>query len=424
MSIEQGETFEKTYIDKYLLMLNPPGMSPNDFYDNYIEDNLAQLIIYGKEEKARYIIEPLIDIVNQAPEDINQDTDSNAIVRTRALRILKETYSVTHPSLGEASIDSLIARRLKFDKDAPYTASSDEEQSYKRAEIYEIRDFFRKIVHDTYSDKTTLKKVFYGLTAGNGLADFNQSVEESQMIKHILIRSGNFHNSFDLFQDYIDILTEREDNLKYDDESDYPALHSITCTYETILSLDQYPHYKEMSEINRTLFTRIINNIKNNPDNRIRNEYFWPLESIIKREDQQNENWRKQQLEMEREILKTLSSTSKEPFSEVEFHEIIHTVAYNSANILLQMLEKHTSEGIYKTKEYQNMPQDYKDEYKNAFNIVMETILNNDVLKSDKLGLLDKVEKIIGLKLLNNPNHPFLLEGRRFLHEYYKNPLE
>jgi hypothetical protein len=416
---------DKEYVDKNIFNLRNPKVNEDGTFEYPNEEvrRLGSTISFGETQESIYAVESLLEIINQAPTDISKDIEEKAFTRTFAIEILNYTLTFENsynnkPELVKEIVKSITERRLKFDRDISFpNFPTPTDFHYREREITEI--FFERIV-DLIPDKQIQEKIFSCLVVGTGLRDFNIAVREHDLMIQMLKKAATEYNDLDLFENYINILSKREDSFDYTNEYDYRAQYNIDAIYSSIFSLYPELPIEMRTKVNKELLEKIIHNAKHHPDEKIRYRHISALSTFIDKKGTVDEYYLDEHLDYEIEILNTLVNIIKKQSSEISMDEIpYYKPVYISYKTVLKMLDIYT-EGVRNNLNnfYQKAQEKYEEEYIEALNTVVNNIPENEHVKAQ---ILSSLNKFINIEALNDPKHPLLIPAKSFLSNYYSN---
>jgi hypothetical protein len=414
---------DKEYIDRIISNLKSPETNPKGKlkYPNNTVGQLVSTISFGETPESIYAVESLLEIINDTPLDPTEDDEKKAFGRTIAIAALIETFDFKNtytdkPQLIEEIVNTITERRLKFDKDISFPDFPIPTNFYYRER--EIIETFFDRATELIRDSKIQEKIFSCLVDGTGIKDDSLAVKEHELIIHMLKKAATEREDLDLFEKYINILSEREDCFDPTDEYDYHAQYNMIDIYSTIFSLYPELPIKTRKKVNNDLLKKIINTVKNHPDDGIRHRYISPLDKFIEKKGTTDPDYLDEQLELEIEIQKTLVNIIENQVSEIHEKEVpYYTSIFSAYMTLLKILNVYT-EGVRANpiNFYQVAQKKYGQEYKKAFNTVTNNIPKNERVKAH---ILNSLNKFINLEVLNDPNHPLLNESKSFLLKYY-----
>jgi len=426
--MEDNEAFEQSsfhrHVENYIVQLK--DTKPDDHYGFQNQDRAARMlsknIIYGEPSEGTYILNKLLQLIDQAPEDVDEDSDEDAFLRAGAIKAVVEVYlenKKVNNIPTDKIIDTIITRRQKLNKAPDYTMQLANEFIYSNVEVQEINRAFTKIVYYENSPRTLIK-VFQCMMDGYGVMDLSSASSEHDLMSRMI--KNAVESDKKLFFEYIDIIARKEEEFDYTNEFDYKSQYNISALYNTIFSMYWHLSFRERARTNEKLFKNIINIVKTHPDEGIRSQYIDVLGRILNRETEMNPALLEQQYEMESEIMTALTKVIQDhPESKASY--LGDTASYKAYSLLSKMVERYTKASIYnkESKSYQKIQERYQEEYDLAFDILVNNISTNPKLRSEQLQMLNK---FLNPEYLENSDHPFLSKGRKFLFEYYKKLLQ
>lgn len=141
--MEGNEEFEQSfyrYTDHYIEQLKDTEQDGRYKFPNQdlAVKELSDHILYGEPSEGAYTLDKLLQLINQAPEDINEDSKEDAFIRLGAIKAVMRAYSEnqkTHNVATDKIIDTMVTRRLKLDKETYYTMSLEDPFPYRNTEV-------------------------------------------------------------------------------------------------------------------------------------------------------------------------------------------------------------------------------------------------------------------------------------------------